>query len=263
MFYNARWYDPGINQFVQADTLIPNPHNSLDWNRYSYARNNPLRYIDPSGHASICMDGEDVCYDQEKRQWRGDINWGLWGPHKSKPKPSDSDEDGCITVSCKAQNGDVSAILDLLRPTHGGLRVQLEISFLIFSISGGSNIIYNRNDRRLGANIDFTTEAGPPPLSGGAGASLTIGPVFGWGSSSIDDAISGDSYIVSGTAAYEGALSVSVSTPSDGFLGPPKIDPVYGTFPATVYAGGGVGYAYYGLALGSTHSILHESFPFP
>jgi hypothetical protein len=41
-----------------------------------------MNYIDPSGHASICMDGEDVCYDQEKRQWRGDINWGLWGPTK-------------------------------------------------------------------------------------------------------------------------------------------------------------------------------------
>ncbi|MDL1943782.1 RHS repeat-associated core domain-containing protein [Chloroflexi bacterium CFX2] len=53
MFYNARWYDPGINQFTSPDTLIPNPYNTLDWNRYAYARYNPLRYTDPTGH---CVD---------------------------------------------------------------------------------------------------------------------------------------------------------------------------------------------------------------
>lgn len=57
MFYNECWYDSGINQFVQADTLIPNLLNSLDWNRYAYARYNPLRYTDPSGHLA-CIDGE-------------------------------------------------------------------------------------------------------------------------------------------------------------------------------------------------------------
>lgn len=51
----------GINQFVQADTLIPNPHNSLDWNRYSYARYNPLLYTDPTGHVPCDEDG--VCGD--------------------------------------------------------------------------------------------------------------------------------------------------------------------------------------------------------
>lgn len=42
---------------MQADTLIPNPHNSLDWNRYSYARYNPLRYTDPTGHKPCLDDG--------------------------------------------------------------------------------------------------------------------------------------------------------------------------------------------------------------
>jgi hypothetical protein len=30
--------------------LVPNPYNPQDLNRYSYVRNNPLRYTDPSGH---------------------------------------------------------------------------------------------------------------------------------------------------------------------------------------------------------------------
>jgi len=57
MFYNARWYDPYLNQFIQPDTLIPNPGNSADWNRYAYVLYNPMRYIDPTGHAPCFEDG--------------------------------------------------------------------------------------------------------------------------------------------------------------------------------------------------------------
>jgi len=37
-------------RFVQADTIVPKPENPQDLNRYSYTRNNPLRYTDPTGH---------------------------------------------------------------------------------------------------------------------------------------------------------------------------------------------------------------------
>jgi RHS repeat-associated protein len=42
--YNARYYDPYLNRFISADTLVPNPTNPQLFNRYSYAGNNPLRY---------------------------------------------------------------------------------------------------------------------------------------------------------------------------------------------------------------------------
>ena len=57
-YYVARWYDPSIMQFQQPDTLVPDPYNPLDWNRYTYARFNPVKYTDPSGHFA-CGDGID------------------------------------------------------------------------------------------------------------------------------------------------------------------------------------------------------------
>jgi RHS repeat-associated protein len=57
MYYGARYYDGTLGRFVQADTIVPNPGNPQDFNRYAYVRNNPLKYTDPSGHA-ICVDEE-------------------------------------------------------------------------------------------------------------------------------------------------------------------------------------------------------------
>ena len=49
-FYNARYYDPALGRFISADTVVPNPGNPQDLNRYAYVRNNPLKYRDPTGH---------------------------------------------------------------------------------------------------------------------------------------------------------------------------------------------------------------------
>jgi len=43
-------YDPVIGRFISADSIVPNPFDPQLLNRYSYCRNNPLIYIDPSGH---------------------------------------------------------------------------------------------------------------------------------------------------------------------------------------------------------------------
>ena len=39
--YGARFYDPYLNRFISADTIVPSPGNPADLNRYSYGYNNP------------------------------------------------------------------------------------------------------------------------------------------------------------------------------------------------------------------------------
>jgi len=53
LYYGARWYDPVIGRFISADTIVPQPQNPQNLNRYSYVGNQPLRLVDPSGHAGV------------------------------------------------------------------------------------------------------------------------------------------------------------------------------------------------------------------
>jgi RHS repeat-associated protein len=49
-YYEARYYEGLTNHFTQADTVTPNIYNPQSLNKYSYAYNNPVVYLDPSGH---------------------------------------------------------------------------------------------------------------------------------------------------------------------------------------------------------------------
>jgi RHS repeat-associated protein len=46
---NGRIYDPAIARFLTPDPLVSMHSLSQSWNRYGYANNSPLRFIDPSG----------------------------------------------------------------------------------------------------------------------------------------------------------------------------------------------------------------------
>ena len=49
-YLRARYYDPTIGRFISEDTYEGQVDNPLSLNRYTYAHNNPLRYIDPTGN---------------------------------------------------------------------------------------------------------------------------------------------------------------------------------------------------------------------
>jgi RHS repeat-associated protein len=74
MYYNARYYDAALGRFISADTIIPNLYDPQALNRYTYVRNNPLRYKDPSGHFPV--------------DWLIDIGSILFDIHQLVTEPS-------------------------------------------------------------------------------------------------------------------------------------------------------------------------------
>jgi RHS repeat-associated protein len=69
-FYNSRWYDPYLNRWIQPDDIILNPGNSQDLDRYAYVRNNPTRYIDPTGHFCLKVGSNTICTaDDDSNGW--------------------------------------------------------------------------------------------------------------------------------------------------------------------------------------------------
>ncbi len=52
---NARMYDPVLGRFLEVDPYVADNTWSQDFNRYSYARNNPLVYTDPN--ATVAWSG--------------------------------------------------------------------------------------------------------------------------------------------------------------------------------------------------------------
>jgi len=83
LYYGARYYDPALMRFVQADTLVPEPGNPQSLNRYAYVLNNPLKYTDPT---SLFSEEEIMKYFGVSR-WedvlalfeKGGIYEGRWG----------------------------------------------------------------------------------------------------------------------------------------------------------------------------------------
>ena len=59
-FYNARYFDPTIGRFVSPDTIIPDPSDGQDFNRYTYVRNNPINLNDPTGNCPTWCGADDA-----------------------------------------------------------------------------------------------------------------------------------------------------------------------------------------------------------
>ena len=49
-YLRARYYDSSIGRFTQQDTFLGITDNPLSLNRYTYCHNNPIMFVDPSGH---------------------------------------------------------------------------------------------------------------------------------------------------------------------------------------------------------------------
>jgi len=59
-YMGARYYDPIVGRFMGMDPVGVNPEDPRTFNRFSYANNNPYKFVDPDGRLSILIESIGV-----------------------------------------------------------------------------------------------------------------------------------------------------------------------------------------------------------
>jgi hypothetical protein len=59
MDYHARFFDEALGRFISPDSITPGGPQGL--NRYAYVLNNPINFIDPSGHNACAAYVNGMC----------------------------------------------------------------------------------------------------------------------------------------------------------------------------------------------------------
>jgi RHS repeat-associated protein len=61
-YFNARYFSGAQGRFTSADSPgYASLRHPQAWNLYSYALNNPLKFIDPDGHTVVCTGKAEEC----------------------------------------------------------------------------------------------------------------------------------------------------------------------------------------------------------
>jgi RHS repeat-associated protein len=196
-FYVARFYDPILGHFTQADTIVPEPGKASAFDRYSSVQNNPIRYNDPSGHKPCDGPGLNGKCDQAEKKWKNPlpppliINQKAPSPTNVQPElpvlPETKRNGPFIGPGSKIENPSKRInSFEFFHPLRvdqlNGFGFSIAYSGFVIPVLGGQfsgDIYYDfiRNDLLIG----FT----PNVLGGfGGGGSLTGGVDFLYGSNS-------------------------------------------------------------------------------
>lgn len=82
-YLNARYYDPDDGRFLTEDTIRPEAEDSLTWHLYAYCANNPVNYVDPSGHKQTAI-GYGVQIDLSSGKGYTAVNAGFQAIYLNK-----------------------------------------------------------------------------------------------------------------------------------------------------------------------------------
>ncbi len=81
-YYNFRYYSPQLGRFIQPDDQLQTPYDPQSLNNYSYVKNNPIKYTDPTGHyLETALDIGFLAFDlNELRKDPGNLwDWAALG----------------------------------------------------------------------------------------------------------------------------------------------------------------------------------------
>jgi len=182
---NARLYDPLLGRFLSPDPYVQAPDFTQNFNRYSYALNNPLRYSDESG--------EYVIWD--------DIAAGLIG--------------GVINWAINGFQFNTAGLAYFGIGFVGGI-ASIYISPIVSAgvISGANSVVrqgFGVDGNWNGERIDWTA----------VGFSAVMGSMTAWAGGELSSALSGSlGYITSKIPgkAWAGMINKGISCGATGFL---------------------------------------------
>ena len=61
-YMHARYFGPMVGRFLAVDPIDGETRYPQSWNRYTYARSNPVKLVDPTGlYVFVCADGDATC----------------------------------------------------------------------------------------------------------------------------------------------------------------------------------------------------------
>ena len=76
-YLNARYYDPEIGRFISQDSYRGELNDPGQWHLYAYCANNPINYVDPSGHKLLSVSKSGNRYTIKYRIPWNSISYGL------------------------------------------------------------------------------------------------------------------------------------------------------------------------------------------
>ena len=193
-YFGARYMSSPEGRFMSPDPLMASARasNPQTWNRYTYALNNPLKFVDPTGlfesPAYDCEDGNDACLNDEQRRilensivriglkyYSGEDLWNAIGRND---KEREAIQNAFVNITDKlasiSVDGGGSALSQIISLTdmkadrlyanvNAGLSGALDASSQFSHVSAGDHASYNntsfKNQDGVLGNIQFSFDA--------------------------------------------------------------------------------------------------------
>lgn len=208
----GRIYDYKLGRFLSADPYVQNPYDPQCLNRYSYCRNNPLRYVDPSGYGAVDDFCDAVCdavssamdcfglSDSEAEEAMNEINGcagaGVGGQTWTIGNTPRLSEDQEMEQWCIEEKVDLRNLFGPSVPPEYRLDTRAwgdddpRFKRIEWTVSGVLGYIYNGLTSDIKAMVvgnvtqvkDLTINAG---ITGGLAVGVVFGNTLNWGLSKV------------------------------------------------------------------------------